>query len=458
MNPKKSPPPIAENKEELSETDLTPKEIVAELDRYIVGQDKAKRSVAVALRNRWRWRRVAEELRREITPKNILMIGPTGVGKTEIARRLSKLVGAPFVKVEATKFTEVGFVGRDVESIIRDLAENAYKLTRDRHSAKVADEAREKAENRIIDILTKGSSESHDPGSPSMVAVRKLLREGKLDDKTIELKVAAPANTMEIRTPPGMEELSDQLQSMFEHLSAGKGKVRNMKIRDALRKLIEEENSQLLNEDDIRFEALRNAEERGIVFIDEMDKIVRGREEGARFGADVSKEGVQRDLLPLVEGSSVKTRLGTIHTDNILFIGSGAFHISRPADMIPELQGRFPIRVELNPLTKEDFESILVEPKVPMPLQSKALLETEEVTLEFTRDAISRIATIATEVNEEMENIGARRLQTIIERVVEDISFNSEEHRGTTVRIDAAYVDRQLGDQFAKRDLSRYIL
>ena len=458
MTPNKSLSPIVESNEPASEADLTPKEIVAELDRYIIGQSKAKRSVAVALRNRWRWRQVAEELRREITPKNILMIGPTGVGKTEIARRLSKLVGAPFVKVEATKFTEVGFVGRDVESIIRDLAENAYKLTRDQHSARVADEAREKAENRIIDILTSGSSESHEPNSASSVAVRKLLREGKLDDKTIEVKTAATTSTMEIRTPPGMEELSDQLRSMFEHLNSGKGKVRHLKIKDAMRKLIEEESSQLLNEDDMRFEAMRSAEERGIVFIDEMDKIVRGRDEGARFGADVSKEGVQRDLLPLVEGSSVKTRIGTIHTDNILFIGSGAFHISRPADMIPELQGRFPIRVELNPLTKEDFESILVEPKVPMPLQSQALLKTEGVTLEFTKDAISRIAAIATEVNEEMENIGARRLQTIIERVVEDVSFNAEEHQGATVRIDAAYVDRQLGDQFTKHDLSRYIL
>ena len=458
MTPKKSPSPIAESTAQTPEANLTPKEIVAELDRHIIGQSKAKRSVAVALRNRWRWRQVAEELRREITPKNILMIGPTGVGKTEIARRLSKLVRAPFVKVEATKFTEVGFVGRDVESIIRDLAENAYKLTRDQHSAKIADEVREKAENRIIDVLTTGSSESHDPDSASSVAVRKLLREGKLDDKTIEIKTAAPTNSMEIRTPPGMEELSDQLRSMFEHLNSGKVKVRHLKIKDALRKLIEEESSQLLNEDDMRFEALRSAEERGIVFIDEMDKIVRGRDEGARLGADVSREGVQRDLLPLVEGSSVKTRLGTIRTDNILFIGSGAFHISRPADMIPELQGRFPIRVELNPLTKEDFESILIEPKAPMPLQSQALLETEGVTLEFTKDAISRIATIATEVNEEMENIGARRLQTIIERVVEDISFNAEENQGATVRIDAAYVDRQLGDQFTKRDLSRYIL
>ena len=458
MTPRKSLSSPAEKSESVLESDLTPKEIVAELDRHIIGQSKAKRSVAIALRNRWRWRQVAEELRSEITPKNILMIGPTGVGKTEIARRLSKLVRAPFVKVEATKFTEVGFVGRDVESIIRDLVENAYKMTHDQHSAKVVEEAREKAENRIIDILTIGSSESHDPNSASSLAVRKLLREGKLDDKTIEIKITAPANSMEIRTPPGMEELSDQLHSMFNHLSSTKAKVRHLKVKDALRKLIEEESSQLLNEDDIRFEALRSAEERGIVFIDEMDKIVRGRDEGARMGADVSKEGVQRDLLPLVEGSSVKTRLGTIHTDNILFIGAGAFHISRPADMIPELQGRFPIRVELNPLTKEDFENILVEPKAPMPLQSQALLKTEGVTLEFTKSAISRIAAIATEVNEEMENIGARRLQTIMESVLEDISFNVDEHKGSIVRIDAAYVDRQLGEHFTKRDLGRYIL
>jgi ATP-dependent HslUV protease ATP-binding subunit HslU len=436
---------------------MTPREIVSELDKHIIGQADAKRSVAIALRNRWRRSQVAAELRNEITPKNILMIGPTGVGKTEIARRLARLANAPFIKIEATKFTEVGYVGRDVESIVRDLVDTAVKTTRIDAMEKFQIRAADAAEERVLDILlpvAEGGTLSETEASTRQ-KMRKKLREGDLDDKEIELDLASPSVGVEIMAPPGMEEMTSQLQSMFQNMNTGRTKTRKLKIKEALRVLQEEEAAKLINEDEIKQSALEAVEQHGIVFLDEIDKICKRSDIG---GGEVSREGVQRDLLPLVEGSTVTTKYGMVKTDHILFIASGAFHLTKPSDLIPELQGRFPIRVELNALSADDFVRILTEPDASLTSQYQALLATEGVEVSFTPDGIKRIAELGWQVNEKTENIGARRLHTILEKLLEEISFNAPDLTDKTISIDAEYVDNHLMKLAEDEDLSRYIL
>ena len=442
-------------------SEMTPREIVSELDQHIIGQNEAKRAVAIALRNRWRRMQLQEPMRHEVTPKNILMIGPTGVGKTEIARRLAKLANAPFIKVEATKFTEVGYVGKEVDSIIRDLTDSAMKLVRQQEIVKNRAKAEEAAEERILDALLPaaknqwGEVENRDSQSNTRQIFRKKLREGLLDDKEVEIDVAGVPMGVEIMAPPGMEDMTSQLQSMFENLSGSQTKKRKMKIKDALKTLIDDEAAKLVNPEELKQKAIDAVEQNGIVFIDEIDKICK---KGEYSGADVSREGVQRDLLPLVEGSTVNTKHGMVKTDHILFIASGAFQVARPSDLIPELQGRLPIRVELSALTAEDFERILTEPNASLTEQYKALMATEGVNIEFTQDAIKKIAEAAFRVNEKTENIGARRLHTVMERLMDKISFNASDMDGQTVNIDAAYVTEALGEVIENEDLSRFIL
>jgi ATP-dependent HslUV protease ATP-binding subunit HslU len=436
---------------------MTPREIVHELNKHIIGQDRAKRAVAVALRNRWRRQHVEEPLRSEITPKNILMIGPTGVGKTEIARRLARLADAPFIKVEATKFTEVGYVGRDVDSIIRDLVDIAAKQTREAEMKKQRARAEDAAEDRILDVLVPPppGETRRDEESAARQKFRKKLREGSLDDTEIEIQVAQPAPQMEVMAPPGMEELTQQIQSMFANLGQGRRRSRKLKVREAFKLLIEEEAARLVNEDELKARALASVEQNGIVFIDEIDKIA-ARSEVA--GADVSRQGVQRDLLPLVEGTTVNTKYGMVKTDHILFIASGAFHYAKPSDLIPELQGRFPIRVELDSLSVQDFERILTGTDACLTRQYEALLATDDVRLEFTAEGVRRLAEIAYAVNEKTENIGARRLYTVMERLLEEISFDAGSGQKRELRVDAAYVDARLADLARNEDLARYVL
>ncbi|AMQ94061.1 ATP-dependent protease ATP-binding subunit HslU [Aggregatibacter actinomycetemcomitans] len=442
-------------------SEMTPREIVSELDQHIIGQSEAKRAVAIALRNRWRRMQLQEPMRYEVTPKNILMIGPTGVGKTEIARRLAKLANAPFIKVEATKFTEVGYVGKEVDSIIRDLTDSAMKLVRQTEIEKNRMKAEEAAEERILDALLPaaknqwGEMENRDVQNNTRQIFRKKLREGELDDKEVEIDVAGVPMGVEIMAPPGMEDMTSQLQSMFQNLSSGQTKKRKMKIKDALKTLVDDEAAKLVNPEELKQKAIDAVEQNGIVFIDEIDKICK---KGEYSGADVSREGVQRDLLPLVEGSTVNTKHGMVKTDHILFIASGAFQVARPSDLIPELQGRLPIRVELSALTAGDFERILAEPNASLTEQYKALMATEGVNIEFTQDAIKKIAEAAFRVNEKTENIGARRLHTVMERLMDKISFNASDMDGQTVSIDAAYVSEALGDVIENEDLSRFIL
>ena len=442
---------------------MTPQEIVQELDKHIVGQQAAKRAVAIALRNRWRRMQIPEPMRHEITPKNILMIGPTGVGKTEIARRLAKLVNAPFVKVEATKFTEVGYVGRDVESIVKDLADVAIKMTREQELGKVRERAAEAAEERVLDALlpkprVMGFS-TDEPAPPrdadTRQKLRKRLREGELDEREIEVELRALPAGVEIMAPPGMEEMQQQLQSMFQNLGGQRSRPRKLKVKEALKVLVEDEAGRMINEEELKVRALHNAEQNGIVFIDEIDKVSR---RGETVGADVSREGVQRDLLPLVEGSTVSTKYGPLKTDHVLFIASGAFHLSKPSDLIPELQGRLPIRVELDSLTVDDFMRILTEPDASLTAQYRALLATEGVTVTFAADGVRRLAEIAHHVNERTENIGARRLHTVMERLLETVSYDATSAERRDVAVDAAYVDGHLGDLVKDEDLSRYIL
>ncbi len=446
-------------------SEMTPREIVQELDRYIIGQGNAKRAVAIALRNRWRRSQLDEDLRREITPKNILMIGPTGVGKTEIARRLARLARAPFIKIEATKFTEVGYVGRDVESIVRDLVDSAIKLTREEAMDQVRYRAEEAAEERLLDILLPRPSntqwdhgEQEPADSGTRTKFRNKLRFGDLDDREVEVEVSASQPGVEIMAPPGMEEMTSQLQNMFQNLGGQRTRKRRMKIRDARKVLREEEAAKLVNEEEIRLAAVERVEQHGIVFLDEIDKVTRRSDSNSSGGADVSREGVQRDLLPLVEGSTVSTRHGSVRTDHILFIASGAFHLSKPSDLIPELQGRLPIRVELDALSVDDFVRILTEPSASLTEQYTALIGTEGCELSFTEDGISRIAQVAWEVNESTENIGARRLHTVMERLLETISYEASDQGGQALTIDAAYVDEHLADLAQNQDLSRYIL
>jgi ATP-dependent HslUV protease ATP-binding subunit HslU len=440
---------------------MTPQEIVHELDRHIIGQDDAKRAVAIALRNRWRRQQVAEPLRQEITPKNILMIGPTGVGKTEIARRLARLADAPFIKIEATKFTEVGYVGRDVDTIIRDLVETAIKDMRQQATRKFKRQAEDAAEERVLDVLLPPAPDfgatpsAQDSETPTRQKFRKKLREGEFDDKDIEIEVAAAQAHMEIMAPPGMEDLTSQIQGMFQNFGANKKRMRKLKVSEAMRILTEEEAGKLVNDEELKQQAVNSVEQNGIVFLDEIDKIA-GRQESS--GADVSRQGVQRDLLPLVEGTTVTTKYGMIKTDHILFIASGAFHFSKPSDLIPELQGRFPIRVELKSLSVSDFEQILTNTHASLVKQYEALLATEEVKLDFGADAIKRLAEIAWQVNEKTENIGARRLYTVMEKLLEDISFNAARQSGQTIAIDQAYVDARLKDLAQSEDLARYVL
>jgi ATP-dependent HslUV protease ATP-binding subunit HslU len=440
---------------------MTPQEIVSELDRHIIGQQGAKRAVAIALRNRWRRQQVDEKLRPEITPKNILMIGPTGVGKTEIARRLARLADAPFIKVEATKYTEVGYVGKDVDAIIRDLAEIAVKQTREAEMRKQRTRAEDAAEERILDVLVPpprsvGFEPSASTDNTARQAFRKKLREGQLDEREIEIDLAEPRQAMEIMGPAGMEEMAEQLRGMFSQMGQDKRRARKLKITEAMKLLVDEEAGKLVNEEEIKTLALRNAEQNGIVFIDEIDKVAsRGGEGG---NAEVSRQGVQRDLLPLVEGTTVSTKYGMVKTDHILFIASGAFHLSKPSDLIPELQGRFPIRVELQSLSVEDFEGILNRTDASLVRQYQALLATEGVTLDFTPDGIRRMAQIACDVNERTENIGARRLATVMEHLLDEVSFGATRLEGQTITVDAAYVDGRLGELSRNEDLSRYIL
>jgi ATP-dependent HslUV protease ATP-binding subunit HslU len=441
---------------------MTPREIVEELDKHIVGQKAAKRAVAIALRNRWRRQQVAESLRQEITPKNILMIGPTGVGKTEIARRLARLAKAPFVKVEATKFTEVGYVGREVDSIVRDLVDISVKMTREEEISKVRHRAADAAEERILDILLP---RAHAAGFTSETPAardgetrqrfRKMLREGNLDDREVEIDVRAIPVGVEIMAPAGMEEMTQQLQGMFQNLGGNRTKQRKVKIKEALKLLLDEEAAKMINEDELKLRAVENAEQNGIVFIDEIDKIAR-RQETA--GADVSREGVQRDLLPLVEGCTVNTKYGSVKTDHVLFIASGAFHMSKPSDLIPELQGRLPIRVELDALEVGDFVRILTEPDASLCRQYAALMQTEGLLLEFADSGVQRLAEVAFEVNARTENIGARRLHTVMERLLETVSFDAADRSGTRVLVDRDYVDSNLGELVKNEDLSRYIL
>ncbi len=440
---------------------MTPREIVQELDKHIIGQADAKRAVAIALRNRWRRSQLDEPLRSEVTPKNILMIGPTGVGKTEIARRLAKLANAPFIKIEATKFTEVGYVGRDVESMIRDLVDIAIKMTREQETKKVRHRAQDAAEERVLDALLPrpragfGAQGEEAEESTARQVFRKRLREGKLDDKDIEVEVSVAPAGVEIMAPPGMEDLSSQLQGVFQNLSGGRTRRQRMKVKEALSVLTDEEAVKLVNEEEIKTRALQMVEQNGIIFLDEIDKIAKRGEHG---GPDISREGVQRDLLPLVEGSTVTTKHGMVKTDHILFIASGAFHLSKPSDLVPELQGRLPIRVELSALTVDDFVRILTEPDASLTEQYTALLKTEGLTLQFTVEGLRRIAEIAWSVNERTENIGARRLHTVMERLLEGVSFEAPDRHDQTVTIDADYVDRQLSHLAGDEDMSRYIL